>query len=209
MPYPNTGTKWNYYWTETTLISEDKVGWISFNSPCFISHAVLRIRDVYPGSEFFLSRIPDPKFFRSGFKYLNPKKWSLNSRKYDQGCSSWLLTHPGSRIQGSKRHRIPDPDPQHCSYVSVRWREIVFLLFFLHVPMYVRQPYQCQLRYYAGLVSYVGNMYLLFTVTNWRLSAIIYSLILTFQLRLGVKWEELRNFLAKKNILTRLSVMLS
>jgi hypothetical protein len=20
----------------------------------------------------------------------------------------------GSRIQGSKRHRIPDPDPQHC-----------------------------------------------------------------------------------------------
>ncbi len=22
-------------------------------------------------------------------------------------------THPGSRIQGSKRHRIPDPDPQH------------------------------------------------------------------------------------------------
>jgi hypothetical protein len=21
---------------------------------------------------------------------------------------------PGSRIQGSKRHRIPDPDPQHC-----------------------------------------------------------------------------------------------
>jgi hypothetical protein len=23
-------------------------------------------------------------------------------------------THSGSRIQGSKRHRIPDPDPQHC-----------------------------------------------------------------------------------------------
>ncbi len=24
-------------------------------------------------------------------------------------------TYSGSRIQGSKRHRIPDPDPQHCS----------------------------------------------------------------------------------------------
>jgi hypothetical protein len=26
-------------------------------------------------------------------------------------------TYSGSRIQGSKRHRIPDPDPQHCSSV--------------------------------------------------------------------------------------------
>jgi hypothetical protein len=25
-------------------------------------------------------------------------------------------THSGSPIQGSKRHRIPDPDPQHCSF---------------------------------------------------------------------------------------------
>ncbi len=24
------------------------------------------------------------------------------------------IPDPGSRIQGSKRHRIPDPDPQHC-----------------------------------------------------------------------------------------------
>jgi len=23
-------------------------------------------------------------------------------------------TYSGSRSQGSKRHRIPDPDPQHC-----------------------------------------------------------------------------------------------
>jgi hypothetical protein len=26
---------------------------------------------------------------------------------------SRFFTHPGSRIQGSKRHRIPDLDPQH------------------------------------------------------------------------------------------------
>jgi hypothetical protein len=32
-------------------------------------------------------------------------------------------TYSGSRIQGSKRHRIPDPDPQHCSLgpFSPRW----------------------------------------------------------------------------------------
>jgi hypothetical protein len=23
------------------------------------------------------------------------------------------IVHPGPRIQGSKRHRIPDPEPQH------------------------------------------------------------------------------------------------
>ncbi len=29
------------------------------------------------------------------------------------GSGSWFFTHPGSRIQGSKRHRIPDPNLQH------------------------------------------------------------------------------------------------
>jgi hypothetical protein len=28
-------------------------------------------------------------------------------------------THSGSRIQGSKRHRIPDPDPQHWFVLKV------------------------------------------------------------------------------------------
>jgi hypothetical protein len=27
--------------------------------------------------------------------------------------------HPGSRIQGVKKHRIPDPDPQHCTGISL------------------------------------------------------------------------------------------
>jgi hypothetical protein len=44
----------------------------------------------HPGSEFFPSRIRIKEF-----KYFNPKKWFLSSRKYDPGCSS----------------RIPDPDP--------------------------------------------------------------------------------------------------
>jgi hypothetical protein len=32
------------------------------------------------------------------------------------GSGSWVFTHPRSRIQESKRHRIPDPDPQHCIF---------------------------------------------------------------------------------------------
>jgi hypothetical protein len=80
-----------------------------------------------------LFRIPDPTFFHPGFRirtvsipdpgsasqnlsFLTPKnqkKWFLSSRKYDPGCSSRIrmLTFYPSRIQGSKRHQIPDPDP--------------------------------------------------------------------------------------------------
>jgi hypothetical protein len=58
----------------------------------------LRIRDVYPGSDFFLIRIKE-------FKYFNPKNLFLSSRKYDPSFSS--------RIQVSKRDWILDPDPQH------------------------------------------------------------------------------------------------
>ncbi len=50
-----------------------------------------------------------------------PKKLSLSSRKYGlgiqdprSGIRKKPIPDPGSRIQGSKRHRIPDPDPQHC-----------------------------------------------------------------------------------------------
>jgi hypothetical protein len=97
----------------------------------------MRIRDVYPGSEFFPSRIqiysiPDPgsKFFPTGsrihikeFKYFNPKKmvsehseiWSgLLIPDPDPGSWSWLYTHPGSRAQkGTGRNTaVTDPDQQ-------------------------------------------------------------------------------------------------
>jgi hypothetical protein len=69
-----------------------------------------------PGSDFFPSRIPDlvSRIRIKEFKYFNPKKtkkWFLSSRKYDPGCSSRIrmLTFYPSRIQGSKKHRIPDP----------------------------------------------------------------------------------------------------
>jgi hypothetical protein len=63
--------------------------------------------------------IPDTNFFHPGsririkeFKYFNPKKWFISSRKYDPGYLSriWIriLTFYPSRIQGSKRY-VPDP----------------------------------------------------------------------------------------------------
>jgi hypothetical protein len=83
------------------------------------------------GSDFFPSRIPDPNCLHPGSAsknlsilfILTEKKWFLSFRKYDPGCSSRIrmltfypsrIRDPGSRIQGSKMHRIPDPDPQQC-----------------------------------------------------------------------------------------------
>jgi hypothetical protein len=65
----------------------------------------------HPGSEFFLSIHPIKEF-----KYFN--KLFLSTRKYDLGCSSRIriLSFYPSRIPGSKRHWIPDPDPQHCLF---------------------------------------------------------------------------------------------
>jgi hypothetical protein len=93
---------------------------------------VLRVLDVYPGSEFFPSWIPDPNFFHPGsqihikeLKYFNPKKWFLSACRYDTGCSSRIRIRifysSRTRIQGSKRHRFPDLDPQHYDYLSSRW----------------------------------------------------------------------------------------
>jgi hypothetical protein len=98
----------------------------------FSAPSVMRIRDVYPESKLFLTRIPDPNFFHPGyeffpsririfpsririqkFKYFYPRKWFLSSRKYDPGCSSRIriLTFcpsldPGSRGQKDTGSRI-------------------------------------------------------------------------------------------------------
>jgi hypothetical protein len=73
-------------------------------------------------SRIRLFSIPDPNCLHPGsrilkeFKYFNPKKakkWFLSSKKYDPGCSSRIPDPDAdfipSRIQGSKRHPIPDP----------------------------------------------------------------------------------------------------
>ncbi len=71
-----------------------------------------------PGSEFFPSgsriqgqKIPDPGSGSTSknLSIFQPKKLFLSSRKYDPGCLSRiriLIFYP-SRIQESKRHRIP------------------------------------------------------------------------------------------------------
>ncbi len=69
-----------------------------------------------PVSDFF--SIPDPYFFHPGswilikeFKYFNPKRWFLSSRKYDPGCSSRiriLIFYP-SGVPDPEVKKAPDP----------------------------------------------------------------------------------------------------
>ncbi len=124
-----------------------------------------------PGSDFFPSRIPDPNCLHPGSASKNlgiltpkkPKKWFLSSRKYDPGCSSRTpdpdadflpIPGPGSRIQGSKRHRIPDPDPQHwfeCPFVYPSsgfsfFRPQKRFIFFLNLRIFCPEPSSRPLR---------------------------------------------------------------
>jgi len=52
---------------------------------------------------------PDPGWASKNLSILTQKKIIPSSRKYDSGPGSGFFTHPGFRIQGSKRHRILDP----------------------------------------------------------------------------------------------------
>ncbi len=78
-----------------------------------------RIRDVYPRSDFFPSRIrtvsiPDPY---KKFKYFNQKKTKkrfLSSRKYDPGCST--------QIPDPDADFIPNPDPGVRNRTLIRAR---------------------------------------------------------------------------------------
>ncbi len=116
--------------------------------------AVLRIRDVYPGSRIrmFPSRtgsnvkmIPDP---RSGSTSTNlsiltrkivSKLSEIWSRMFitnlDPGTGSWFFTHPGFRGQKGTGFWDPDSDPQ---YLKVPKRENFSLAFFaLNEPFWV------------------------------------------------------------------------
>jgi hypothetical protein len=83
------------------------------------------------GSEFSIP-YPGPQIYIKEFKYLNLNNCFLSSRKYDLGCSSRIRIpdldpdfYPsGSRIQGSKRHRIPDPE--HWFMQSYRPISVLF-----------------------------------------------------------------------------------
>ncbi len=83
------------------------------------------IRVVYPESDFF--SIPDPNFLIFFHPGSTSKNWStgiLTKKMFFMLSEIWFglffpdpdpdfFTYPGSRIQGSKRQRIPDTDTQH------------------------------------------------------------------------------------------------
>jgi hypothetical protein len=91
--------------------------------------------------------IPDPTFFHPGselspsririkeFKYFNPKKWFLSSRKYDPGCSS--------RISDPDAEFLPIPDPgsrgQKGTGSRIRIRNTA-LIDCLKIPAHVTGP---------------------------------------------------------------------
>jgi hypothetical protein len=102
---------------------------------------VLRIRNVYTRSlrsEFFPSCIPDPgsKRFRIPdsdprqrvhVSILTPKNcfWALENMIWDLGFRIRSIFPSRIWIQGSKRHRIPDPDPQHrCIRIRLFYYQI-------------------------------------------------------------------------------------
>ncbi len=112
--------------TEGTIVSPPRgkrdFGYVA---PLFLAVFHIRVHSVAdPGClsriRNFPSQISVPNFFSSRirikeFKYFNSKNCF---RKYDPGYSTGiriLIFYPSrSRIQGSKWHRIPDPDLQHC-----------------------------------------------------------------------------------------------
>ncbi len=66
------------------------------------------------------------------FEKLKEKSWAhfqniieLFTQKIVTGLSNIWVRNPGSRknlsrIQGTKKHRIPDPDPQHCIKLIIK-----------------------------------------------------------------------------------------
>jgi hypothetical protein len=47
--------------------------------------------------------------------FIKIKNVKNTPKKKKKNLVGFPIPDPGSQIQGSKRHRIPDPDPQHVS----------------------------------------------------------------------------------------------
>jgi hypothetical protein len=115
----------------------------------------------YPGSELSPSRIPDKEF-----KYFNPekaKKWFLSSKKYDRGCSSRIrmltISHPGSRIQGSKRHPMPDPGSRSATLPAAkrRRRGITVACGYLDREYTTYAPWRTRIKFTSPWVGGLGS----------------------------------------------------
>jgi hypothetical protein len=85
--------------------------------------SVLWIRDVYAGSRIRI-RIKEFKYIfnpKNCFSALGKMIWDVHSGSGSRFSSS--------RIQGSKKHRIPVPDPQHW------WGEVRFVMQVIAEPV--------------------------------------------------------------------------
>jgi hypothetical protein len=87
-----------------------------------VAKPVLRIRDVYLGSEFLHpgsrgKKIPDPEYESKNSSIFS---LFLSSRNNDLGCSSriWIFFPSQIPDPGAKKHLIPDP--QHCHKVTLK-----------------------------------------------------------------------------------------
>jgi hypothetical protein len=81
----------------------------------------IRIRIFFHPVSGSLIRIPEVHY---EFKYFNPKKWFLSSRKYDPGCS-FRIPDPYPDFlpipdPGVKKEPVPDPAPQRCT-IHIRY----------------------------------------------------------------------------------------
>ncbi len=74
-----------------------------------------------------------------GFEILDPESEIRDPEK----------TYSGSLIQGSKRHRIPDPDPQHCFCINkfkLFW--VLFILNYIMIGqrIFIKKEHFCKRR---------------------------------------------------------------
>ncbi len=97
-----------------------------------LSVSVLRIRDVYFGSQIRIFSIPDPGFASKSFSILTPKKRFPSSLKYDPGYSSRiqiLIFYPSRiRCQIGTGFRIPDLGSASLigTYIITTWQIVNF-----------------------------------------------------------------------------------
>jgi hypothetical protein len=82
-----------------------------------VLYPVMRIRDGYPGSEFFPYRVPDPGSKRPRIRIRNTEFVFLSSRKYEPGCYSriWILVFNPSGIQEVKNALDPAVSLYQCT----------------------------------------------------------------------------------------------
>jgi hypothetical protein len=78
--------------------------------PCFVATKYHKIENYFI---FEMLKRKNMDQFSKNRRELFTQKLSLSSHKYGFEIRDLEKTYSGSRIQGSKRRRIPDPYPQH------------------------------------------------------------------------------------------------